>query len=173
MAPKVVCPLGESRGPVVYCKVVRRPVNPLAFPCSTPRYVNCRFYRQAQTEGFTVEKESGPPRPEPPAEAETRPPSTQAEPATARPGERAREQGPYAYSVEEAEKLLDPLFQASLVLDYTPLTFTVSGRTLAEIAHTLYSELEKDVGEGCFVAKTVDTPALFLKICRGKVVSAA
>ncbi|WP_156315873.1 hypothetical protein [Aeropyrum camini] len=150
MAPRVVCPLGESRGPVVYCRVVKRPVNPLAFPCTTARYVSCRFYRQAQAEEAAASAETSLTRT---PSAGTPPIPASGRPATEERREQAVEAETHEYDIEEAEKLLDPLFQAGLVLDYTPLTFTASGATLEEVAKDLYSEVEKAVGEGCFVAK--------------------
>jgi len=53
------CPYAERRGALVYCRARGGPVNPLAFPCLTERYQNCRFYREAEARK-KAEKEAPP-----------------------------------------------------------------------------------------------------------------
>ncbi len=42
------CPHAERRDAAIYCRVLGRVVNPLAFPCMTTRYERCRNYKPVE-----------------------------------------------------------------------------------------------------------------------------
>ncbi len=46
----MVCPYAERRGFIVYCKLLRKHVNPLTRPCISGDYTRCPDYRRAVTE---------------------------------------------------------------------------------------------------------------------------
>lgn len=45
----MVCPLGERRGTVVFCKAINKKVNPMVMPCLGRAYEKCKYYREALT----------------------------------------------------------------------------------------------------------------------------
>jgi len=76
------CPYAEKKGPVVYCKLIGKKVNPLAFPCLTNRYERCKYYRQrAQAAKPPASESTTPPQPSQQAAPQPPPP-----PATVRAG---------------------------------------------------------------------------------------
>lgn len=216
MVPNVKCPYGERKGATVFCKLANKTVNILVFPCTSPRYVNCRFYKQAEKkpeeraadtlESVTASREAVAEKPEKPvASGRVKPPppgakaeaerveSVVEEPSLAKASPDSsvvEESGEVetaiekmqvtrvgevesSYSLEEARRLLDPLFQASLILEHTPRSMTVSGPTINELARSIYLRLDSREKRRCFVVKTAKSPALFIKMCNGKVVAAA
>ncbi len=50
------CPQAERRDAAVYCRVLGRTVNPLAFPCMTARYERCRYYKPVEAPAAAEEK---------------------------------------------------------------------------------------------------------------------
>ena len=42
----MACPYAEKRGGAVYCKLIGRKVNPLAYPCLSNKYEKCKIYRK-------------------------------------------------------------------------------------------------------------------------------
>ncbi|MEB3846835.1 MAG: hypothetical protein GSR74_02530 [Desulfurococcales archaeon] len=63
------CPYAEKKGPIVYCKLTGKKVNPLAFPCLTNKYTRCKYYRKASEEKRVEEKFKAEERPAAPQEA--------------------------------------------------------------------------------------------------------
>ncbi|MCE4615447.1 MAG: hypothetical protein F7C09_00065 [Aeropyrum sp.] len=188
MAPNIQCPYGERRGATVYCKIANRVVNALVFPCTSPRYASCKFYRQAEQRpeeerkeemAKVVELERAEAKPEK-VEVEVAPEEA-VEPAISRSAvskdaevlKEAILESRSASAEKEAERLLDPVFQASLVLEYTPRNFSVPGRSIADIAGGVYRRLSPGERGECFIIKTAGVPAIFVKMCDGKVIAAA
>ena len=54
------CPYAERKGPAVYCRLIGKKVNPLAFPCLTDKYEKCRYYRRHAAEAKREEKPAAP-----------------------------------------------------------------------------------------------------------------
>ncbi|MCE4619628.1 MAG: hypothetical protein F7C33_01245 [Desulfurococcales archaeon] len=86
------CPYAEKKGPIVYCKLTGKKVNPLAFPCLTNKYTKCKYYRKASEEKQAEkkvekeEKQPAPPETQIPAPLRPAPspqPSTSTKPAEA------------------------------------------------------------------------------------------
>ncbi len=40
------CPFAERKGALVYCKLAKKKVNPLAYPCLGNKYVRCKIYKK-------------------------------------------------------------------------------------------------------------------------------
>ncbi len=135
----MACPHAERRGPVVYCAVAARTVNPFVMPCLSARYVRCRFYAEAERrarEEAAARPQAAAEAPAAEAEAAARPAAEQPSPAPvavevrtvgapeeaavqapapAAEEERAAEERP-SWSLEESEKLLDPTYVAPVIL---------------------------------------------------------
>jgi len=50
----MICPFAERRGAIVYCRVLRKRVNPLAYPCLSKKYEKCKIYQEQRK--FTEER---------------------------------------------------------------------------------------------------------------------
>ncbi|MEB3788327.1 MAG: hypothetical protein GSR72_00345 [Desulfurococcales archaeon] len=44
----MACPYAERQGAAVYCKVLRKRVNPLAYPCLSKKYEKCKVYQEKE-----------------------------------------------------------------------------------------------------------------------------
>ena len=64
------CPYAEKKGPIVYCKLTGKKVNPLAFPCLTNKYTRCKYYRKAGEVKRDEEKAKAEEKPVTPQEAQ-------------------------------------------------------------------------------------------------------
>ncbi len=42
----MVCPFAEKKGAAVYCKILGKRVNPLAYPCLSKKYEKCKIYQE-------------------------------------------------------------------------------------------------------------------------------
>ncbi len=86
------CPYAERKGPAVYCRLIGRKVNPLAFPCLTDKYEKCRYYRRHAAEAKREEKPSAA-QAAPRREAIQAPPRPVAAPSPAPGGRRGEVKG--------------------------------------------------------------------------------
>ena len=184
MPPRIMCPYGEPRGAAVYCRVAGRVVNTFVFPCRSPRYTTCRFYREAE-ERKEREEAGEAPRPAPTsgpgaaaggAQAGA-PPSQAAEP---RPQDEARAAGQAGgvavegWSREESERLADPLEQARILVEGVP---AAGGRARVSGLQDLVRRIAERTGlspDKCYVAVlSAGGRDVYVKICGGKLVASA
>ena len=193
----MACPHAERRGPVVYCAVAARTVNPFVMPCLSARYVRCRFYAEAERrarEEAAARPQAAAEAPAAEAEAAARPAAEQPSPAPvavevrtvgapeeaavqapapAAEEERAAEERP-SWSLEESEKLLDPTYVASVILR-APIALrrvvTVEG--VDDLVGKVLEGLE-GWRDGCFlVDASSGAVTVYMKFCRGTLVASA
>lgn len=79
------CPYAERKGALVYCRLAKKKVNPLAYPCLGNKYKKCKIYKK-----YAGKEEVSTPPPPPEAEQVPQTPQTAPPPrveAEAKPSE--------------------------------------------------------------------------------------
>ncbi|MEB3764612.1 MAG: hypothetical protein GSR77_00370 [Desulfurococcales archaeon] len=56
----MACPYAERQGAAVYCKLLKKRVNPLAYPCLSKKYEKCKVYQERGKQAQETERQEQP-----------------------------------------------------------------------------------------------------------------